>query len=842
MGIRQRAGLHGAINAREHSVGSAMDLGSITPILSTASEGILLADARRRITYVNQAFTDLTGFAEADLLGRTCRALQGPLTSQDTVGAIRAALDAGKPFSGEILNYTKSGETFWNDLAITPVFDQGVLTGFLGVTRDSSARKAAVDAQASRERLYRFLFEHVQAAIVLHRANTQIIYANETALRLLGMSHDVLLGAFYTDEHFDFIREDGSLMPLEEFPVARALSTRSVVTNLILGLRHPDDRQLVWVMCNAFPNLDEHGEPTEVVVSFTDVTELKQAERALAKSEQRLSLVLRGANDAAWDWNLLADEPYYSPRWWQMIGYQPDALPVDSQLWKRRMHPADLARVTAVLEGHLDGDTASYEVEFRLQHRDGHYVPVLSHGFILRDADGRPTRISGTNTDLTERKRAEEQIHRLAYYDPLTGLPNRRLLMERLGGIVSQPLATREQGAMLFVDIDNFKLLNDTMGHDVGDQLLKQVTHRLHECLRSRDELARLGADEFVALLENLGPDRDDALRRAQEVAHTIGRALSEPYSLGSIDYRCTVSIGIALFDESERAADTTLKHADLAMYQAKAAGKNTLRVFDQSMQVAVEGRLALEHDLRNDLQARRLQLHFQPQVNSAGDIVSAEVLLRWQHPERGNVPPDDFIPIAEATGLILPLGEWVLESACRQLAAWAGSSRTAHLSLSVNASVRQFHDPGFVQGVLDILASTGADPGRLVIEVTESLFAENMEEVIARMARLRETGVRFSLDDFGTGYSSLSYLQRMPLDEIKIDRSFILDITRSEHAATIARMIISLADNLHITVVAEGVETEAQRAYLQAHGCLHYQGYLFSEALPLEAFEARLR
>ena len=823
-------------------MGSAMDLGGITPILSTISEGILLADAKGHVTFVNQSFTDLTGFTTADLQGKTCSAMQGPLTDPGTVQAIRTAIRAGKPFSGEILNYTKTGETFWNDLNITPVFEQGVLTGFLGITRDSSARKEAGDAQASRERLYRFLFEHVQAGIVLHRANTEIIYANETALTLLGMTYDTLLGAFYTDEHFEFIREDGSPMPLEEFPVARALSTRCVVKNLVLGLRHPDDRALVWVMCNAFPNLDGQGEPTEVVVSFTDVTELKQAERALAKSEERLSLVLRGANDAAWDWDLQADELYYSPRWWQMIGYQPDELPVDSQLWKRRMHPDDLPRVTATLEGHLADDTGSYEIEFRLQHRAGHYVPVLSHGFILRDAGGCPTRISGTNTDLTERKRSEQQIHRLAYYDLLTALPNRRLLMERLGSIVSRPSSTREQGAMLFVDIDNFKLLNDTMGHDVGDQLLKQVTRRLHACVRSRDVLARLGGDEFVALLENLGHDSADALQRAEGVARKIRDVLSLPYSLGSIDYRCTVSIGIALFDEGERGADTTLKHADLAMAQAKAAGKNTLRVFDPSMQVAVDERLALEHDLRTDLQVRRLHLHFQPQVDSAGRTVSAEVLLRWQHPLRGYVSPNEFIPIAEATGLILPLGEWVLESACRQLAAWADDPHMAHLSLSVNASVRQFHDPGFVASVLDILARTGADPTRLVIEVTESLFAENMDEVIDRMARLRETGVRFSLDDFGTGYSSLSYLQRMPLDEIKIDRSFILDITRSEHAATIARMIISLADNLHITVVAEGVETEAQRAYLQAHGCLHYQGYLFSEALPLEAFEARLR
>ncbi|OZB57941.1 MAG: hypothetical protein B7X39_20405 [Lysobacterales bacterium 14-68-21] len=822
-------------------MGSAMDLGSITPILSTVSDGIVLADAERRVTYVNQSFTDITGFTGADLLGRTCSMLQGPDTDPDTVRAMRAAMDAGKPFSGEILNYTKTGETFWNELTVTPVFEQGVLSGFLGITRDSSARRQAMEVQASRERLYRFLFEHVQAGIVLHRADTEIIYANQTALQLLGMSYDALLGAFYTDERFDFIREDGSPMPLEEFPVARVLTSRVALGNYVIGLRRCSDHRLVWVMCNAIPNLDEKGEPTEVVVSFTDITAMKLAEHAARKSEERLSLMLRGANDAAWDWDLVNDELYYSPRWWQMLDLEPGALPVDSQLWKRRMHPDDMDRVLAAYEGFLAGDTESYELEFRLQHREGHYVPVLSRGFILRDAGGRPTRVSGTNTDLTERKRSEQQIHRLAYYDMLTGLPNRRLLMERLGQILAMPADVRELGAMLFVDIDNFKLLNDTMGHEVGDLLLKQVTRRLHACVRGQDVLGRLGGDEFAALLDGLGRDREAALGRAEAVAHKMRDVLALPYTLDGIDYRCTVSVGIALFDESVRGAENTLKHADLAMYHAKAAGKNTLRVYDEAMQAAMQQRLALEHDLRTDLQARRLSLHFQPQVDSEGRTVSAEVMLRWKHPSRGDVPPSQFIPLAEATGLILPLGEWVLETACRQLASWARHPRTAGLSLSVNASVRQFHDPGFVQGVLDVLERTGANPSRLVIEVTESLFAENVDEMIDRMARLRERGVRFALDDFGTGYSSLSYLQRMPLDEIKIDRSFVQGINHGEHGATITRMIISLADNLGIKTVAEGVETAEQRDFLYRHGCRHYQGYLFGEAVPLEAFEARL-
>ncbi|MDE1964608.1 MAG: EAL domain-containing protein [Xanthomonadaceae bacterium] len=822
-------------------MGSAMDLGSITPILSTVSDGIVLTDNERRVTYVNQSFTDLTGYTSADLAGRNCSVLQGPRTSADEVTAMRAAMDAGRPYSGEILNYTRAGETFWNELTITPVFEKGVLSGFLGITRDRSARRQAMDVQASRERLYRFLFEHVQAGIVLHRANTEIIYANQTALKMLGMSYDELLGAFYTDEHFDFIREDGSPMPLEEFPVARVLATRQPVSQYLLGLRRVADQRLVWAMCNAVPSLGEDGEPTEVVVSFTDVTGLKQAEQALKQSELRLSLMLRGANDAAWDWDLVADDLYYSPRWWQMIGMEPGALPVDSQLWKRRMHPEDVGHVLSAFEGILAGDSESYELEFRLQHRDGHYVPVLSRGFVLRDADGRPTRVSGTNTDLTERKRSEQQIHRLAYFDMLTGLPNRRQLMERLGQMLASPAGERELGAMLFVDVDNFKLLNDAMGHEIGDLLLKQVTRRLHACARTQDVLGRLGGDEFVVLMDRLGHDPGAAVVDAEALAHKVRDVLALPYTLDGIDYRCTVSVGIALFDRGERGAENTLKHADLAMYHAKSAGKNTVRVYDEAMQVAMQDRLALEHDLRSDLHAQRLRLRFQPQVDSEGRTVSAEVLLRWHHPTRGDVSPVQFIPLAEATGLILPLGTWVLRTACRQLAEWSRDPRTARISLSVNVSVRQFHDPGFVQGVLDVLEETRADPSRLVLEVTESLFAEDMDEMIGRMVHLRERGVRFALDDFGTGYSSLSYLQRMPLDEIKIDRSFVHDIHHGEHGATITRMIISLADNLGIKTVAEGVETIEQRDFLLRHGCRHYQGYLFGEAVSPEAFAALL-
>lgn len=818
------------------------DLRSIIPILATATDGIVLTDTDCHVVYVNQAFTELTGYTLDDLIGRTCSMLQGADTDTMDVERLRVAIRSATPYSGELLNYSRAGVPFWNDLTVTPIVRHGTLTGYLGITRDSTARKQAIEAHASRERLYRFLFEHVQAGIVLHRADTEVVYANRAALDILGMRYDELLGAYLSNEHFKFVREDGTALPQEEFPVARVLATRLPVSQYVMGLHRPSDGSLAWVLCNGVANLDDDGLPTEVVVSFTDVTRLKSAEHALKQSEIRLRLILRGTNDAAWDYDLQTGDVYYSLRWWDMLGMEPETLPLRAQLWKERMHPDDIAPAFASLDAFLSGTTESYELEFRLRHHQGHYVPVLSRGFILRDEEGRPIRVSGANTDLSERKHAEQQIYQLAFYDMLTGLPNRRKLMERLGELLALPADEHGFGVMLFIDVDNFKLLNDTVGHEFGDLLLQQITQRLQARLPGQDVLGRFGGDEFIALLAGLGNDQPLALQKAEVVASAIRDVLAQPYTLGNLHHVCTVSIGLALFDYGDRGAEMTLKHADLAMYHAKSAGKNQVCVYDRTMESSMQDRLLLEQELRAAFQARQLRLYLQPQVDKDGRIVSAEMLLRWKHHIRGEIPPAQFIPLAETTGLIVPMGEWIIETACQQLASWARYSRTAGLSLSVNVSVRQFNDHDFVQSVLDILKRTGADPSRLVLEVTESLFAQNMEQIIERMMHLRERGVRFALDDFGTGYSSLSYLQRMPLDELKIDRSFVQSFHHGEHGATITRMIISLADSLGIKTVAEGVETPEQRDFLYHHGCCHYQGYLFSEAVTVEAFDACLR
>jgi diguanylate cyclase (GGDEF)-like protein/PAS domain S-box-containing protein len=506
---------------------------------------------------------------------------------------------------------------------------------------------------------------------------------------------------------------------------------------------------------------------------------------------------------------------------------------VEIGLWTDPTHRIEFADL---LRRH--GRVVNYEAVWH--HKNGSLRNVSISGVII-ELDDVPYILAYT-TDITERKAAEEQIQRLAFYDPLTGLPNRRLLMDRLSHAMAACIRHQQTGVLLFIDLDNFKTLNDTYGHDKGDLLLKQVATRLSGCVREGDTVARLGGDEFVVMLEDLSGKPDEAARQAEIVGRKVLAALNEHYAIPPLRFHSTPSIGITLFGAQHENIEEPLKRADLAMYQAKSAGRNTIRFFDPRMQAMVAERAVMERDLRQALQQDQFTLHLQPQVQQGGRVCGAEALLRWRHPERGMVPPADFIPLAEDTGLILPLGERILEQACRQLALWAGRPELAHLTLSVNVSPRQFQQDNFVAQVLAALERTGAPPQRLKLELTESLLIANVDDVITKMDAIKARGVGFALDDFGTGYSSLSYLKRLPLDQLKIDQGFVRDILVDPNDAAIARMVIVLAESLGLEVMAEGVETLEQQQALQAQGCQAYQGFLYSRPLPLEAFEQLTR
>ncbi|MGB9094662.1 MAG: EAL domain-containing protein [Gallionella sp.] len=486
--------------------------------------------------------------------------------------------------------------------------------------------------------------------------------------------------------------------------------------------------------------------------------------------------------------------------------------------------------------------TGTWQGEIWDRRKNGEVYPKwLTITAVKRD-DGVVTHYVGTHVDITERKSAEKEIQLLAYYDPLTRLPNRRLLMDRLQQAMASGARTGRKGALLLIDLDNFKTLNDTLGHQVGDQLLQQIAQRLEACVRGDDTVARLGGDEFIVLLEGLSEQPIEAAAQTEAIGEKILAAIGQPYQFNKYDHQSTCSIGAVLFNDSHQAANELLKHADIAMYQAKKAGRNTLRFFDPKMQASITARVSLEKELRNAIEKQQFQLHYQIQVDNSNRTLGAETLIRWLHPERGFIPPVQFIPLAEETNLILPIGKWVLEAACAQLKRWEHDTHTCDLTLSVNVSARQFRLSDFVSQVQEIVQSHAINPKLLKLELTESMLVENTQEIISTMNALNDIGVQFSLDDFGTGYSSLQYLKKLPLTQLKIDQSFVHDISTNTSDKAIVRTIIAMARSLDMDVIAEGVETQEQRQFLLGSGCYQYQGYLFGKPVPIEKFETLLR
>lgn len=590
-----------------------------------------------------------------------------------------------------------------------------------------------------------------------------------------------------------------------------------------------DDGEVRWLLGQAIPEREADG--AVLWNGFTtDVTLRKQAEERLRDSEARFRALTALSSDRYWE----QDAQMRYVRFEGTRVTSADTSRIGKKRWELgvlNLTEADWDAHRAVLQAH----ETFRDLEMQnVDARGGKYWVSVS-GEPIFDSQGAFSGYRGIGRDITDRKLAEDKIERLAFYDVLTDLPNRRLLMDRLQHALASSGRDSSPGALLFIDLDNFKDLNDTQGHDMGDQLLKQVAIRLRECVREADTVARLGGDEFVVMLEKLSSEPNQAAAQAEGVGRKILSTLSRPYRMGGAEHHSTPSIGVTLFHDHLLSIDELLKRADLAMYQAKAAGRNTLRFFDPEMQEVVAARAALESDLRQGLQRGELLLYYQPVVNEAGLMVGVEALARWQHPQRGMVLPGDFIPLDEQSGLILPLGQWVLESACAQLVAWSSQPHTACLSVAVNVSVRQFRQADFASQLLTLLRLSGANPCLLKLEITESLLLNDMEDAIRKMGELRSIGVSFSLDDFGTGYSSLAYLKKLPLEQLKIDQSFVRDVLTDPNDAAIAQTVLTLGQSLGLTVVAEGVETQAQHDFLVRHGCRVFQGYLFGRPMPLD-------
>ena len=565
--------------------------------------------------------------------------------------------------------------------------------------------------------------------------------------------------------------------------------------------------------------------------------ERKQAEATLQASEGRYRLILQHSPTGILHYNNDLIITYCNNRLANIL-----QAPIEKLIGLDMKRLKD-QRVLPALRSAIEGQEGVYEGEY-LSTLSGAQIWIAMSCTPLHGIHGQNEGGIAIVEDVSDKRKSEEEIRHLAYYDPLTHLPNRRLLMDRLGHALSTSTRSQEFGALMILDLDHFKSINDTQGHDVGDRLLVEVAQRLAACLRQEDTVSRLGGDEYVVMLERLGQSERSAATQAEGTAEKIRFALSLPYVLGGseAEYFSTTSIGLTLFRGQDDSAEVLLKQADVALYQAKDAGRNVVRFFSPAMQSAIESRAALQGALRRGLDKGEFCLYYQPQIDQADRLIGAEALIRWLPPGQGVVLPAQFIPLAEESALILQLGQWVLDTACAQLKTWERDPRTRDLQLSVNVSARQFHQPDFIEQVRQSLLASGADPTRLKLELTESVVLDNIETVIGRMQDLDRLGVGFSLDDFGTGYSSLSYLKRLPLDQIKIDQSFVRDVPGDPNDSAIVRAILAMSQSLGLQVIAEGVETQAQRDFLFENGCNAYQGYLFGRPLPIEEWKDILR
>jgi diguanylate cyclase (GGDEF)-like protein/PAS domain S-box-containing protein len=787
--------------------------------LENMAEAFYTLDKDWRFTYLNHEAERVLQHPREALLGKVVWDAFEDLPGTRLETEFRQAVATGRPASFEALYVPFNS---WKEMRLFPSAE-GLAVYFTDISE--------------RKRLEEVEHENAERFRVVARATTDIIWDWDPRVNRLWWNEGIESVFGYSPNEFN----DGiTAWSSRIHPDERARVTAGLYRAVETLQEHWREEYRFQRKDGSWAQVRDHGilvrddgKVLHVIGSMVDVTAEKQAERDRLQAEARYRLqasLLDKAHDAISVSDVDGRITYWNRGAQRIFGWTADEATGKTRAELLIVSGQEFqgAHETVLRQGDWTG-------ELRKRRKDGRSVTVECHMTLVKDDDGRPQAVLAIDTDITQRKQAEGEILSLAFFDPLTRLPNRRLLLDRLRHGLATCRRTGQMGALLFLDLDNFKSLNDTLGHDKGDMLLQQVAQRLTaQVPRGSDTVARHGGDEFVIVLEDLSGQAHEAAAHAELVAEKILAVFHAPFQLQSHQHHTTPSIGVALYDKHISNVDELLKRADLAMYQAKAAGRNTIRFFDLEMQTVINRRVELEADLRHGLKHQEFCLLYQRQSDVDGHTIGAEALVRWLHPRGNLVPPGLFIPLAEETGLIMQLGQWVLESACKQLVAWAKNPATSHLTVAVNVSARQFRQPAFVGQVLEVLERTGANPERLKLELTESLLLANVEHTIDNMNLLKAKGIGFALDDFGTGYSSLAYLKRLPLDQLKIDQSFVRDVLTDPNDAAIARTILGLGHTLGLDVIAEGVETENQRDFLAAHGCRAYQGYFFGR--PVEA------
>jgi diguanylate cyclase (GGDEF)-like protein/PAS domain S-box-containing protein len=791
-------------------------------IIESSNDAIVGKTLDGYITSWNSGAEKLFGYSAREAIGNRMLLIFPPGREAEEA-QILARIAAGETIDNfETVRKRKDGTLIDVAVTISPIKDpQGRIIGASKVAHSIAERKRVEAQLTEASSRLQLLIDHAPASIAMFDRNMRYLAVSRRWRTDFGLGDAALVG----HSHYEIFPQ----LP-ERWKDIHARCLQGEVISADEDAFRRADGSIQWLKWDVRPWRTATQEIGGIVIFAEDITEHKKTQddlriaAAAFESQEgiaimsREGLILRVNRTFCDMTGLTAAE---------VVGRSASTLQVSDE------DPLVYLKIIRALKR-----AGFWKGEIWNERRDGRPYVAWMTITAVRGADGKATHYVAVFADITENKRAEANIHRLAFFDPLTQLPNRRSLHDQLTRLMGTGRRAHVVHAVIFLDLDNFKVLNDTRGHDAGDELLREAAVRIRDALRGRDTVARIGGDEFVVVLEDLGEENEAAAVMAGAVGEKLRQSLARPYELGTYRHHCSASLGITLFRGDEETVDTVLRHADLAMYQAKGAGRNNVRFFDPHMQVALDARSGLEADLRQAVSLDQLRLYFQPQVDEDGRMIGAEALLRWVHPVRGLVSPADFIPLAEDTGLILPIGLWVLQTACARLCAWKTRPELRGLRVAVNVSALQFRLPEFVEQVKETVRQTGADPRLLTLEITESVVLGNVEDTFTKMQELRSAGITFSLDDFGTGHSSLSYLSRLPLHELKIDKSFVANLPSNRNDAVITQTIITMAMSLGLRVIAEGVETREQRSFLQDNGCRLHQGYLFSRPLPLADFE----
>jgi len=811
-------------------------------LIESAMDAIVSTDGDQNIILFNRAAEQIFGHRAEDVIGQPLEILlparfhgthRHQVEEFGRTGVTMRTMNT----PGIAKGLRANGDEFYLEASIS----QAEVAGrkiYTAIMRDISARRQAELKIREAQALLMQSEERLQQAVSLsgiglfdHDHLADVLYCSPQMRDIFGFGPDDSLGmqslieCVYPadlDQVLTAIRQAQDTSGDGHFALSHRIVRRDGVV-----------RWLAVQFQTSFAGVGETRHRVRTVGAVRDITRRKQNEDALqlASSVYQAShegIVVTDEN------NLIID---VNPAFTVLTGYTLEEVRgKDPRLFHSGRHDSAFYRQmwqSIRQEGYWQGEIWD-------KRRDGELHAKWLSISVIRHADGSLFRYVAQFSDITEKKRQDDQIWTQANFDVLTNLPNRRLLADRLSQAMASGVRSGLHGALLSLDLDHFKQLNDTFGHSMGDELLVEVARRLQACIREGDTVARMGGDEFLVVLKELSGDQNEAAVQAEQVAEKVRSELCQPYQLGETEYHTSSSIGIVFF-QGHDSQEELLAHVDVAMYQAKARGRNAICFFDSSMQVALEKRSQLEGALRVALSRHEFTLHYQLQVDNRGRPIGAEALLRWMHPDLGTVSPAQFIPVAEETGLILPIGLWVLETACAQLARWQTDPRLRPLCIAVNVSARQFREATFVAQVQEVLKNSGIRPEGLKLELTESLVLDNVDDSIRKMNELKGLGVQFSMDDFGTGYSSLSYLSRLPIDQLKIDQSFVRDITTDSSDAAIVQTIIAMAQGLGLGVIAEGVETRAQREFLEQRGCRAHQGYFFARPLPIAELEEML-